>query len=233
MFDKPTSLRVSSDLTPKDPQSNIDLDTNLLRQVQNTGKPSLRIWQNPKCLVATKPMAKRREFSDAVRNSEKRGWSVAIRQSGGACVFHGPSVLNVSVAAPFPQPFRPDDAYMCFYHLLVQRLNGFASDIDIGRVPNAYCDGAHNLVVRGRKLAGTAMRTSRQEGVVFALTHASVNLFPAPPSALRALDAFESELFGKVVQRSKQHVTSLSELCPDLSMNTEAFKSALMGRLLS
>jgi len=233
MLEKPRAPRVISNFDVTDPQIAVDGDTTLLRQVQVTGQPTLRIWQNSKCLVVTRPITGHCGFSNAAQLSAQRGWPVVQRQSGGSCVFHGPSVLNVSLATHFSQPFRPDDAYACLFNLIVQKIGAFVPDLQNGHVTDAYCDGAHNIVVHGKKLAGTAVRTARKNGGVYALIHASINLFPAPRAALAAIDAFESELAGKSIERDHSKVTSLAEQRVDLSVDAEGFRSLVLGQFLS
>ncbi|HED03942.1 MAG TPA: hypothetical protein ENI60_04145 [Candidatus Fraserbacteria bacterium] len=92
------------------------------------------------------------------------------RVSGGQLVWQGPGALNYSVCVPRQEPYGIHRAYETLSAGVVQALTRWGLRCSFGRVPGAYCDGSHNLVIHQRKLAGTAQ--ARRKG--FILVHGTV-----------------------------------------------------------
>lgn len=158
------------------PQANVDRDLVLLDAVLGQPGPTrlLRIWTNPKCVVISKRLAAQTGLVAVQRTLRPLGAGLAVRASGGTAVVHRPGVLNVSLA----QGAQPGDtiahAYGELTGLLARALRRLGLETTVGRAPGAACDGDHNLLWRGRKLAGTAAVVRRHEGRTARLVHGSL-----------------------------------------------------------
>ena len=157
-------------------------------------EPKLLLWTQSACLVTTPAIARDPSFAMAAARSAQRGWPVFKRLSGGTTVFHGDDTLCVSLLQPCPAGGPVTDAgYRSLTTLLVNALASLGIRATTGPVPEAPCDGRFNVVARGRKLAGTAMRVRTVHGRPVLLAHA-VLLVGGGGNGLTAVRAFESDL---------------------------------------
>lgn len=118
------------------------------------------LWQCGPCIVVPRKLSALGPFAHAVRQSQQRGFPVFVRETGGGAVVQGPGVVNVSVAFAV-SPQQPDRIRAAFEYLcapLIDLLRRKGIEASNGTVPGAMCDGAYNVVVDRRKLAGTAQR---------------------------------------------------------------------------
>jgi lipoate-protein ligase A len=169
------------------------LDAALLRSQDS--EPLLRLWINEQCLVTTRRLSARDEFTAAARASSARGWPVLVRESGGTTVAHGPDVLNVSLAFVASTHERGiEAAFLRLRQLLIPALRKLGVDADMGEVPGSYCDGRFNVRVAGRKVAGTACRIRSVAGRTGVLAHASLLVDGDPSVGMAAVGAFERRL---------------------------------------
>lgn len=164
------------DLAPGDPQARVDTDLALVESViADPGACRLRIWTNARCVVVGCGQARMPGFADLAAKSRATIWPVVARASGGTAVVHRPGVLNISLVRA-----RLGHAIEADYANLVRLIASAAATLGVavghGSVPGASCDGRWNLVVGGRKLAGTAAATRTRGGVVGSLVHASLTL---------------------------------------------------------
>lgn len=139
------------------------------------GSALLRIWDNRKCVVASRRLAHRPGFEAACAHSTAAGWPVFVRPSGGTAVVHRPGIVNISLAYSENQS-RPGmaAAYDRLAVVICGALLSMGVDADMGAVPSSFCDGNHNIRWRGRKLAGTAGVMKRRSDITGRLVHASL-----------------------------------------------------------
>lgn len=157
-------------LEPSTPSAayGVALDEVLLQQVK---VPTLRLWINQRCLVLGRFDARLPNLDKAVDVFASENIPLLMRSSGGTTVWHDSGVFNVSVIAPKTDaPFGVHEAFEALAAGMVGGLNAFGLNAGFGRVPNSYCDGPHNLVISGKKIAGLA-QTQKRSGV---LVHASI-----------------------------------------------------------
>lgn len=118
------------------------------------------VWRTYRSLIAPSLAANAAGFSAAAREMTARGWPVYIRDTGGDITPQSPGVVNVSSAFVFPQTsemsIRATYEQFCAPLLAFFDTLGFKSYLS--SVEGSFCDGAFNIVVDGRKLAGTAQR---------------------------------------------------------------------------
>ena len=173
--------QVEIDITV-DPSTNeasrrVAYDELLLKQVAAGEKPpTIRIWRNRQCLVATKKESHKPGFDAACTASALQDWPVAVRRTGGSCVPHGPGVLNLALVYPRPLDIEwsMEDSYTLLCSPLEQLLQNYGLKVKTGEVPGSFCDGKFNLQVENRKLVGTSQRWKGNPTVPgsFILSHA-------------------------------------------------------------
>lgn len=136
-------------------------DELLLEQISAGDKgPTIRIWRNRQCLVATVKESHKPEFDAACIASELEGWPVAVRRTGGTCVPHGHGVLNLTLVYPRPSglEWSTEDSYRLLCSILQKLLETYGLEVETGEVQGSFCDGKFNLQVANRKLVGTSQR---------------------------------------------------------------------------
>lgn len=122
------------------------------------------IWRCQRALVVPQRLARQPLFDQAARRMHQAGWPVQVRGTGGDLTPQAPGLINVALA--FRR--RRDksairDSYMTLCQPLIDQLADQGINARCASVPGAFCDGDYNLVVDGRKLAGTAQRWRRMQ----------------------------------------------------------------------
>lgn len=118
------------------------------------------LWRTPQALIVPSGMPRIEGFEGAARASAVSGWPVYERDTGGDLTPQFDGILNLSMAFCVGEGERNIAA--AYGRLIAPVLAFLREDIGIdayaSSVRGAFCDGAHNIVVDGRKLAGTAQR---------------------------------------------------------------------------
>ncbi|MGI9286847.1 MAG: lipoate--protein ligase family protein [Pseudomonadales bacterium] len=162
-FPQAWQLEVDCDLhsSPDDTFKRLQRDEQLLEQLHTDNlAPTLRLWRNHQCLVATVKESRMRRFEHTSKVLAKDGWPVVVRRTGGACVPHGPGVINLSLVYPAPLDgeWQLEDSYRLLCSPLQKLLQSYELPSESGFVEGSFCDGRYNLQVAGQKLVGTAQR---------------------------------------------------------------------------
>ncbi|MBO9465632.1 hypothetical protein J7443_10370 [Tropicibacter sp. R15_0] len=146
------------------------------------GKPALLLWQaEAQALVLPSAVARRAAFQAHLQQTQAAGYQVVTRGSGGGIVPQGACTLNLAICVPHGSGFSLEDGYRLICGALAEALSRFDIDAQTGACPGSFCDGAWNVLVQGRKLAGTAQRVrTTPEGRV-ALLHAAILLHLPDP----------------------------------------------------
>lgn len=147
-----------------DPGERLARDEALLDSVSKGEQgPVIRIWRNHPCLVATIKESRMPNFGRASQQLAVEGWPVIVRRTGGACVPHGPGVVNLSLVYPEPeqQDWQLEHSYQLLCLPLQRLLASYGLTAETGFVEGSFCDGRYNLQVAGQKLVGTAQRWRR------------------------------------------------------------------------
>jgi len=161
--------RLIVDAPHASPEAAVAVDEALLTHVAQ--QPALRLWVNAPCVVLGRLEAHLAGLSQALDAFARTRVPIVQRTSGGTAIWHGPGVFNVSVIVP--EPMIPPGVHQTFEALgkgMIRGLGRLGLEARFGRVPGTYCDGPHNLVIGGKKVAGLA-QVRRKRG---ALVHASV-----------------------------------------------------------
>jgi octanoyl-[GcvH]:protein N-octanoyltransferase len=206
-------------------QERIDGDHAMLRQVVDLAS-QLRIWNNTRCIVASRGQYAASRFGAARRLSEAAGWPVAVRRSGGSAVVHRSGILNVSVIRLLAQDTVDwmTAGYESLLDILVNALGSMDVACDHGAVPGAHCDGRFSLRSGGRKLAGTAAYAGRAGPLRYAVFHASIAVSGSLEQDLEAIGRFERGLGLAGSYDPSAHV-SLSELVAGAALDAHSNRS--------
>lgn len=126
------------------------------------GGPALAwmLWRTDPCIVAPRGHASNPAFAAAAAASAARGWPVRLRDTGGGAVAQGAGVVNLSMTFSIGAALR--DRIGASYRMLcapvMAMLRSRGVEGAYRAIPGTMCDGAYNIVVGDRKLAGTAQR---------------------------------------------------------------------------
>ena len=118
------------------------------------------LWQTDPCIVVPRSHESRSDFEAAVAASAGRGWRVHTRDTGGGAVVQGAGVVNLSMVFSIGAALREriGTGYRVLCEPLMAMLRGRGMEGSYRAVSGTMCDGAYNVVVGARKLAGTAQR---------------------------------------------------------------------------
>lgn len=168
----------------------------------------LRLWVNQPCLVTTRRLANHPRFEEARRLSAENGWPVHVRASGGTTVVHRPGILNVSLLRrKMGGPLKVADYYAPLTDLLCAAFDAMDVKAFVGSRHGSYCDGAFNVLLGDRKIAGTSCRVIRGEGMIAYLAHAVVWVEGDVLQDIAAIRRFEAALGLAVDYAPGRHVT--------------------------
>lgn len=103
-------------------------------------------------------------FLDGVAHYEKKGYHVSIRNSGGRSVANDLGVLNFSLIQK--SNMNLNEVYQMFCKFLINALKPLNLNIRVGEVSGAYCPGAYDISIDGKKIAGTAQRRIKDNVLV-------------------------------------------------------------------
>jgi len=136
------------------------LDELLGKAVGAGGPPICHLWRHPRAFVIGSKDSRLPHAAEAVRMLEERGYSVLVRNSGGAAVPLDPGVVNVSLILPIgegrSQDFRADFERM--YALIRRTAAEYGTEVDKGEIMGSYCPGEYDLAIDGLKFCGIAQR---------------------------------------------------------------------------
>ena len=118
------------------------------------------VWRTHQSLIAPSLATNAAGFEAAAREMSSRGWPVHVRDTGGDITPQSPGVVNVSSA--FVIERTPEVSIRATYERFCAPLLAFLDILGfeayLASVEGAFCDGAYNIVIDGKKLAGTAQR---------------------------------------------------------------------------
>lgn len=140
-----------------------------------SARPAMVLWRaDEPAVVLPEALARQAEFAAAAEKAADHGWIVATRRSGGGLVPQGPGTLNLALVLPCLDSFTTDDGYRLICGAIAEALTRFDITSSTGTRKNAFCDGAWNVLVQNRKLAGTAQRWRATPRGRVALIHAAI-----------------------------------------------------------
>ena len=214
------------------PQSNIDRDLDLLDAVLRGEHQSglVRIWRNPCTVVVSKRLAMRPGFAGAEARLAPTGAAVAVRASGGTGVLHRPGIINVSLFCIDHGPSPMHLAYTELTSLFCRALARLGVEAEAGRAAGAYCDGDHNVLWQGRKLAGTAAVVRRRAGLNGRLVHGSLVVSGDVQDDIRLIRLAEAGLLPGMGYTHLSHATVAEALLQKGARRPRSRKSSFSTR---
>jgi octanoyl-[GcvH]:protein N-octanoyltransferase len=119
--------------------------------------PAIFIWRSQQALIVARGQTHWPGFEAAAAALAQMGWPVLIRRSGGGAFPIGPGTVQIAMMARYPEfGMSMEGIYNRLGALIGSSLAEFGIAARVGDTPGAFCDGRHDLVVAGRKIAGLA-----------------------------------------------------------------------------
>jgi lipoate-protein ligase A len=114
---------------------------------------------------------------------------IGIRRTGGTAVPQGPGTANITL---FTRHDSAPDITSFYEEMCAALQNGFETlglHTTIGARPGSFCDGDYNILLDGKKLAGTAQRWCRaKNGQTLGCHHVVVLTGGDPASLCRRIE---------------------------------------------
>ncbi|WP_209037487.1 lipoate--protein ligase family protein [Mameliella alba] len=138
-------------------------------------RPVVLLWSSETpSLVLPATLMRSPQVQDVAVQAKRAGIPVVTRRSGGGIVPQGPGTLNLALVFPAPPGFQLEDGYRLICHSLAEALTRFDIRSTTGAREHSFCDGSWNVLVQGRKLAGTAQRWRSTGAGPIVLAHAAI-----------------------------------------------------------
>ncbi len=146
--------------TPADIADGLALEQTLLDQVlSGRVQCGYALWRSKPALVVPKSASHRRNFQAASDHCAEQGWPVVIRSTGGELTPQSEGFINLTMAIKCKKgQMSIRDSYRVICNAILGWLAGYGIQGECASIAGAFCDGDFNVVIDGRKLAGTAQR---------------------------------------------------------------------------
>ncbi len=118
-------------------------------------------WQAAEGLCITAKEKRFADYDSAYKSFEQQDFEIAVRRSGGTTVPHGEGILAITHIAKTHGPKNIVNSYLNFCAHIQAVLNDLGFITEVGPATGAYCDGDYNILLDGKKLAGTSQRWTR------------------------------------------------------------------------
>jgi len=150
-------------------------------------------WQSATGLCVTRKEHRLPHFEHAKTALTAQGHELATRRSGGTVVAQGEGILNITSLALHYGPRNIGRSYIAFCQQMQTRFRALGFETDIGPVSGSYCDGDYNLVIGGKKLAGTSQRWVKgPDKASIVLNHAVILVTENGREATRRVNTFHA-----------------------------------------
>ncbi len=137
------------------------------RSVAKGGLPLVHIWRHEKAIVLG-PSDRRLPYAKRATDWMRvQGYTVGVRNSGGAAVPLDPGVVNISIIAPNPEgTANYKNEFELMYQLITQSMEKLGVKVDKGEVDGSYCPGDYDISVNGRKICGISQRRHQKAFII-------------------------------------------------------------------
>ncbi len=135
------------------------------RLVGKGAQPLIHIWRHQRAFILGLRDRRLEHAHAAMELLNNQGYAVAVRNSGGAAVPLDKGVLNISLILPNRAGItKLHDDFAILAGLIQETISCIAGavEVSVGEIAGAYCPGAFDLAINGRKFCGIAQR--RQTG---------------------------------------------------------------------
>jgi octanoyl-[GcvH]:protein N-octanoyltransferase len=132
--------------------------------------PLVRIWRHPRALVLGLRDRRLPYAGKAMETLRQEGFSVGVRNSGGAAVPLDSGVVNISLVLPYVQGARMDfhQEFRLMAKLIADAVKPWSSEVQAGEIRGSFCPGDYDLALSGRKFCGIAQRRQLKACVISA-----------------------------------------------------------------
>jgi len=125
--------------------------------------PIVHIWRHPRAVVLGLRDRRLPCARQAMDELEEAGWSVMVRNSGGAAVPLDDGVVNITLITPSkPGAVHIHEDFRVMAQLVRDAVrllvNNRDPNIQSGEIAGAYCPGEYDLAIDGYKFCGIAQR---------------------------------------------------------------------------
>lgn len=188
------------------------MEADMVKTIQ---EPTVFTWVVSPTVIYGRHQLREQEVNEAYCASH--GVRVVQRQSGGGCVYADRGNLMVSFVSPSTHSQEVFDAFLML-------LSGALRDLGYDAVTTAHND----VLVAGRKVAGTACYTTPTGTVVHASMLYDVNLTDLEA----AITPSEAKLAKHAVASVRQRVRNLREIRDfgDMALFREALEKAIINQ---
>jgi lipoate-protein ligase A len=195
--------------------------------------PCLLVWRSAPALLVSRTETRLPQFGDAVAGMRAAGWAVVLRKSGGGACPVGRGTVQVSMIDPIMPQMTINGRYAVLAELLQATLRRYRVFAHTGLVADAYCPGAYDLGVAGRKIAGTSQHWFRNRcGVRCVVTAASINIEEAPDELACVVNRFY-RCAGSTPHCDADALTNVQLCAGTLSVCGPDFAAAVLDELAS
>jgi len=147
-------------LTPMPVQEGLAIEQRLLEQVASgQSRFGYCIWRSRQALVVPRSATHKQGFDLASKYCEAKGWPVVVRSTGGEMTPQTSGFINLSmVVSREGERIGIRESYSLICQPLLHWFEAMGIHAYCSSVEGAFCNGEFNLVVNGKKIAGTAQR---------------------------------------------------------------------------
>jgi hypothetical protein len=195
--------------------------------------PCLLVWCSAPALLVSRKETRLPHFEDAIAEMRAAGWPVVLRKSGGGACPVAPGTVQVSMIDPIVPQTTINGRYGILAELLQATLRHYRVLADTGLVAAAYCPGAYDLGVAGRKIAGMSQHWFRNRcGIRCVVTAASINVEKAPDEVACVVNRFYRSA-GSTLHCDAAALTNVQLCAGAPSVYGADFASAVIDQLAS
>lgn len=172
------------------------------------------VWRTPKAIIVPRGLPSRAYFPQASAAAQALGFPVHERDTGGDLTPQSEGVVNLTFAYRLDgKQASIQEAYLFLTNPVLAFLKYvYGIDARTAAIPGAFCDGAFNVAIGERKLAGTAQKWKLLGGEgdarrVSVLGHVALMASNDLAPAIGALNAFYAASGSDRTVRPAAHVT--------------------------
>jgi len=120
-------------------------------------RPTIFIWRSQRALIVARGQTSWSNFEKVAAELAEMGWPVLVRRSGGGAFPICRGTVQIAMMGTCADlGVSMDGVYDRLGFLIGSALTDFGIAACVGDTLRAFCDGRHDLVVAGRKIAGLA-----------------------------------------------------------------------------
>jgi len=195
--------------------------------------PAILIWRSARALIVARGQTRWPNFEGATGELAEMGWPVLVRTSGGGAFPISPGTVQVAMIARYADlGMSMDGVYEQLGLLIASALAEFGILVGVGTTPGgAFCEGRHDLVVAGRKIAGLAQHWGVRGRGERCVTGAASVLVDADINELvEIVDRFHAAC-GRRIDIRPEAVTTVRHVCDAGALSHRDLSRELLARL--